>query len=233
VTPVGPTVEMPMFPLGVAHLPGDDVILRVFEPRYVSMFRGLLSGAEIGDPMIFGTALILRGSEVGGGDQRSGRAVTVRVTDVAVAAEGGYAVAGRAESAIEVVEWLNDDPYPRARVRPVPVEVLGESEQTRCLERLARDAQMTRLMLVDAARAGHVDLLLSAEHRARLGLLASGRIDRVDPDDACWLVARSLPCGPTDRLAMLAAESLWDRIDVLERVAEHVREVLAFRLSGS
>jgi hypothetical protein len=224
---------MPMFPLGVAHLPGDDVLLRVFEPRYVSMFRDLLSGADIGDPMVFGTALILRGSEVGGGDQRSNRAVTVRVTDIVVGAEGGYSVAGRAESPIEIVEWLTDDPHPRARVHTMPVEVLAESERSRCLERLARDAQMTRLMLVDAARAAHVDLLLSAEHRARLGLLASGRTEGLDPDDAFWLVARSLPCGPTDRLAMLAADSLPDRIDVLERVAEHVREVLAFRLSGS
>ena len=74
-----------MFPLGNVVFPGELVPLRVFEQRYRRLVLDCLArtdGAE------FGTALIERGSEVGGGDQRSSIATLVAIQTVAPA-DGG------------------------------------------------------------------------------------------------------------------------------------------------
>ena len=56
---------VPMFPLGNVLFPSIGLPLRIFEPRYVQMLRECM--ATDGE---FGTVLIERGSEVGGGDHR-------------------------------------------------------------------------------------------------------------------------------------------------------------------
>ena len=56
---------LPMFPLGTVVFPGAQLPLRVFEPRYLSLF-GDLSEAD----SYFGTCLIEKGHEVGGDDSR-------------------------------------------------------------------------------------------------------------------------------------------------------------------
>ena len=56
-----------MFPLGTAVLPGGEVPLRVFEPRYRQMVGDLMAESD-GRPVVrFGVVLIARGPEVGGG----------------------------------------------------------------------------------------------------------------------------------------------------------------------
>ena len=50
----------PMFPLEVAMLPGEELPLRIFEPRYSAMVSDCLAG----DP-VFGVVLIAAGREVG------------------------------------------------------------------------------------------------------------------------------------------------------------------------
>ena len=58
---------LPMFPLGTVVFPGERLPLRVFEPRY----RQLVLDCLAADSPVFGTTLIERGSEVGGGDERA------------------------------------------------------------------------------------------------------------------------------------------------------------------
>ncbi len=60
--------RLPMFPLSAVLFPYASMPLHVFEPRYRALMRDCLAG----DPR-FGVVLIERGSEVGGGDQRSSR----------------------------------------------------------------------------------------------------------------------------------------------------------------
>ncbi len=57
--------SLPLFPLGTTLLPGSQLPLKVFEPRYVALLRDLLAEPrpeEIG----FGVVAIRRGFEVGG-----------------------------------------------------------------------------------------------------------------------------------------------------------------------
>ena len=56
-----------MFPLEVAMLPGEELPLRIFEPRYAALVSDCLATE---DPA-FGVVLIAAGREVGGGDTRS------------------------------------------------------------------------------------------------------------------------------------------------------------------
>ena len=56
----------PMFPLEVAMLPGEQLPLRIFEPRYSAMIADCLAADRA-----FGVVLIAAGREVGGGDARN------------------------------------------------------------------------------------------------------------------------------------------------------------------
>ena len=53
----------PMFPLEVAMLPGEELPLRIFEPRYSALVQRCLAA----DDPAFGVVLIAAGREVGGG----------------------------------------------------------------------------------------------------------------------------------------------------------------------
>ena len=55
-----------MFPLSAVLFPYATMPLHVFEPRYRALMHDCLAGDRR-----FGVVLIERGSEVGGGDQRS------------------------------------------------------------------------------------------------------------------------------------------------------------------
>ena len=112
----GSEMVLAMFPLGSAVLPTQIVPLHVFEPRY----RALIEDIADDDPPSFGIALIDRGHEVGGGDHRVDVATRVEVLQTERFDDGRYAVIAAGVERVDVLEWLDDDPYPRARVRPRP-----------------------------------------------------------------------------------------------------------------
>jgi len=100
--------ELPMFPLGSVGLPGCGLPLRVFEPRY----RALLFTALSSD-RTFGTTLIERGSEVGGGDSRSSVGTLVEILESRENTDGTFSVLAVGRERLQIVEWLDDDPFPR------------------------------------------------------------------------------------------------------------------------
>ncbi|MET0297900.1 MAG: LON peptidase substrate-binding domain-containing protein, partial [Microbacterium sp.] len=107
--------ETPMFPLGSVLFPHTPLLLRIFEPRYLTMVGRLLD-AE--DPQ-FGVVLIERGHEAGGGDQRSAIGTMARVVEVRVGGEDLHVTSvGGARFAVDT--WLEDDPHPRAEISPLP-----------------------------------------------------------------------------------------------------------------
>lgn len=106
---------IPMFPLGSVLFPFTPLPLRVFEPRYLTMVGRLL---DEDDPE-FGVVLIERGHEVGGGDRRSSIGTMARLVSVSAGAEVLTAVAVGTDR-FTVEQWLDDDPYPRADVTPLP-----------------------------------------------------------------------------------------------------------------
>lgn len=119
-----------MFPLGSVLLPGGGLPLHVFEPRYQALVRHCIEapGHE------FGVVLIDRGSEVGGGESRRDVGVVARMVKIAPLDGGRFAVLAVGTRRIRVVEWLPDDPYPRAVVEDWPcddgdTEVFTAAEQ--------------------------------------------------------------------------------------------------------
>ncbi|MGP3535032.1 LON peptidase substrate-binding domain-containing protein [Microbacterium sp. RD1] len=104
-----------MFPLGAVLFPHTPLALRVFEERYLVLIGRLLDQE---DPE-FGVVLIERGRETGGGEQRFEVGTLARLTRV-LPQDDQIAVVAQGTDRVEVVAWLDDDPYPRAEVRVLP-----------------------------------------------------------------------------------------------------------------
>ncbi len=68
----------------------------------------------------FGVVLIARGSEVGGGDQRTDVGTVARIANVAELDDGRLLVVATGVRRVRVEEWLPDDPYPCAVVADLP-----------------------------------------------------------------------------------------------------------------
>lgn len=197
--------SFPMFPLSVVVLPGGLLPLRIFEDRYRRMMADLLNGDGA---MSFGIAPIVRGREVGGGEERATVATLVRAEDPRVLADGGYTLVAVGEAPLEVVEWLNDDPYPRARVRlavdlaeDAPVELDG------LLRRVQRLARRAGLEIPD-------DVTLPTA-----------------PGAALYALGALAPVSDFDRLRMLQTRAPSARAAILSSALDDVEAVLKFRES--
>jgi uncharacterized protein len=108
---------LPMFPLESVLFPGSPLPLHVFEDRYRRMTRECLAGDRT-----FGVVLIERGREVGGGEVRLGVGTTAVIEQAAELPDGRFALICQGEARLRVLEWLEDDPYPRALVELLPEE---------------------------------------------------------------------------------------------------------------
>ncbi len=103
-----------MFPLGSTVFPGQVVPLHIFEERYRALLAEITSdGAEA----TFGIALIDRGHEVGGGDHRVSVGTRVEVLQAEEFEDGRWGAVVAGVERIDVLEWLDDAPYPRALVQ--------------------------------------------------------------------------------------------------------------------
>lgn len=108
-----------MFPLGTVVFPYTAVPLRVFEPRYQHLLDDVMAADRT-----FGTVLIERGPEVGGGDERFQVGALVRVASVKRLPEADHRlilVAGTQR--IRVERWLADEPYPQGEIEIMADEI--------------------------------------------------------------------------------------------------------------
>jgi Lon protease-like protein len=191
---------MSMFPLGSVLFPHMPLRLRVFEERYLIMLSDLVKS----DDPRFGVVLIERGVEVGGGEQRFGVGTAAEIGQVA-AEHGIVGLVAQGTSRFEVVEWLNDDPYPRAEVRP-----LEELVWDPALETLrAETEQLVRRTLALASEFAEdvwpSDVELAGE-----------------PVPALWQLAAIAPLTALDQVALLrtrTTEELLSRVSDLTRDA--------------
>lgn len=224
-------MKTPMFPLGSAFLPGEPVPLRVFESRYIAMARDLLAADT--DLMRFGTVLISRGSEVGGSDERRSYGVHVVVDRMSATEETGYAILGIATEVIRVDEWLEDDPYPRARVSVIDDKCA--SSIASLASRTAVAAQRARLVIQQICEVEGV--VVDDGWNDPLARTAAGQwISDATEDSlrtAVWLVARSLPVGAEDRFGFLSAPTVDERVRRVEEAIAHIAEIAAFRQGGT
>lgn len=204
-----------MFPLEVAMLPGEELPLRIFEPRYATLVGDCMAAA---DP-VFGVVLISAGREVGGGDQRSEVGAVARIVDCADFGTGLYRMRCVMGERIRVQKWLPDDPYPRATVVTWPDEP-GEPVDAAAV-RGVEDRIMALFERIADARGvelGSRELVLGAS----------------DPDAGrrLYALAARLPMGQADRYAVLSAPTAAARLDALSEAVETVAAMVEFQLSG-
>ena len=149
------TRELAMFPLGSVLLPGMPLPLRVFEPRYVALLSAVLGESD----REFGVVLIERGSEVGGGDARFRVGTVASIVTVEIG-EGSIVLVARGTERFEVVDWLDEDPFPRALVRvlaPLAIEP-DDLDALAAAERVVRDTLTRHSEFVDLPWPADVQL---------------------------------------------------------------------------
>ncbi len=191
--------ELAMFPLGTVLLPGMALPLRVFEPRFHALLEAVLRTEDA----CFGSVMIERGSEVGGGDVRTDVGCVARIEQLSRHSDGHSTLLAVGTARIKVIDWLEDDPYPRASVIDWPDEQPGQplttesaGELVRTLEPLAREV---------------IDLAVSL---GSIGGLDENQLAD-DPSLRCYQIATASPLGTLDRLNVLRSPDLVNRVDLL------------------
>jgi Lon protease-like protein len=100
-----------MFPLGAVLLPGSVLPLYLFEPRYVDLYRDIVSADRE-----FGVVLIERGGETEGGEARFSHGTIAQMVGSATHDDGTVSIVTVGTRRIRVTSWLDPAPYPRAMV---------------------------------------------------------------------------------------------------------------------
>ncbi|OZF50428.1 LON peptidase substrate-binding domain-containing protein [Rhodococcus sp. 14-2470-1a] len=206
---------IPMFPLGSVLLPGEPLPLHIFEPRYQEMLRDCLATE---DPS-FGVVLIARGHEAGGGDVRHDVATRAHIVAHQDIGDGRFLVECVGGERIRVDAWLEDDPYPRADVRPWPdhpEDSVAESEFAELQEQIRA---LYRLIgtLAEAEGSTPPDDPEFSELPA-----ASG--------ERLFRLAAQVPMGQSDRQDVLEALGASDRLQALTDAIDNVSDIVRFRL---
>lgn len=205
----------PMFPLESVRLPGEDLPLRIFEPRYAALVTDCLSGTRE-----FGVVLIAAGREVGGDDSRCDVGAMAHIVDCQEAGDGRFRLACEMRERIRVTSWLDDDPYPRADVEPWPDEpgtmVTGgdiEVVEDRLMELFERIAAAQQATL--------------PPRQELLGEPEPGD----DAGKRLYALASRVPMGQADRYSVLEAPTAAARLDALRDAVETVAAMVEFQLA--
>lgn len=195
---------LPMFPLGSVLLPSGVLPLHVFERRYRALVHDIINADRR-----FGVVLISRGSEVGGGEQRTAVGTIAEVQEHEMLDDGRSALIATGLSRIEVVGWLPDAPYPRAHV----VE-LSELPWT--------DAATAELR---TARASLEALLQTAHRLGRLAEVPEITV-AAEESEAAWQLMDLSPVGPIDRQRLLELPGAVERLELLSRLLGDLQQDL-------
>lgn len=202
--------EIPMFPLGTPAVPFVGLPLHVFEDRYRAMMGLVMAGDRR-----FGIVMIDRGSEVGGGDVRSDVGTLVEVAEAEQLDDGRWVVLAVGIGRIRVVEWLPDDPFPRAMVEalvetPSSVGVAGDVDLQPRVRRIA--GMLTEL----GEPAPEVTVELDP-----------------DPEVAAWQAVAVTPIGALDTQRLLEMDDADRRIAATIEALDNSEQLLRLRIGGA
>jgi len=183
----------PMFPLGSVLFPHMPLPLRVFEERYLVMLAGILQE----EPSEFGVVLIERGQEVGGGEKRFTVGTVARIDELE-AAEGFIAVIAEGDRRFEVVDWLDDDPFPQAQLRELD-DLEWDDELEPLIERAEKVVRRSLAMASEFSdQQWAADVEISEEPIAR-----------------AWQLAGIAPLGEIDQIALLGSTTTKQLLDAI------------------
>lgn len=204
----------PMFPLESVQLPGEGLPLRIFEPRYGVLVQDCLAAVE----PVFGVVLISAGREVGGGEARLDVGVLAHIDQCEVQGVGRYRLACSMTERIRILQWHNDDPYPRATVELWPDEP-GPA------------VPMESVVAVE----DRILAVFSRLAQARGSRLREREFVLGPPDDdvgkRLYTLASRVPMGQADKYSVLAAPSAAARLAALNEAVESVSAMVEFQLS--
>jgi uncharacterized protein len=195
--------RLPMFPLSAVLFPHATMPLHVFEPRYRELMRDCLAGDAR-----FGIVLIQRGSEVGGGDERSSLGTQAVITQAAELPDGRWVLEVEGESLLAVEEWLPDDPYPVALVHEAP----PVAEQGDAAPLVAPAGQRVRWARAVLAEQGGAPPLA-----AEVELDGGG-----DTERASWQLCAAAPLNAYDAQRLLSAGGAPERLRLLTELMEEL-----------
>ena len=197
-----------MLPLGTVLFPSGVLPLQLFEDRYRRMIVDVLAAdREVG------IVLILRGSEVGGGDLRYDVGTRSRVLEAREAPDGRWSVVVVGLQRVRVDRWMPDAPYPVADVRPMPDRPgLGiDPASYRSLESRLRRLLASLTELGDPVEAATFDLV----DDPALGTLQMGALG---------------PFTSYDRQRLLEADLVVERCGILDGLLDGAQGVVDMRL---
>jgi ATP-dependent Lon protease len=192
-----------MFPLAAVVFPTMGLPLHVFERRYQCLTRDVMAGTKE-----FGICLISRGCEVGGGDERVDVGTRVHIELAAPLDGERWILVTRGIERFRVTEWLDDDPYPRALVRPMPVTGGGASE----------DLVVSAFRAVKALRRLHSEFADG---------WASPCVDMHLGDSmpaAAWMLCSMSPLSLSDLQVLLEVPDDYSRLSLLRELCDAKRK---------
>lgn len=195
----------PMFPLSAVVFPSTALPMRIFEPRYQQLMADLLAGDG---ELEFAISPIVRGREVGGGDERLEVATMCKLAQVMVQPTGEYTFLALGQRRVRVVEWLEDDPYPRAEVVEMP-----DGDELPPASAVAREINRVEKVLI------------------QLGAEVPDHLPLVDGDErlAAFRLAGMVPIADLDRQAILCSDSPAERLGRFSQALGDLEAVLKFR----
>jgi hypothetical protein len=194
-----------MFPLAAVVFPRTALPLHVFERRYQCLTRDVLAGTKE-----FGICLISRGCEVGGGDERVDVGTKVYVELATPLDEERWILVTRGVERIRVVEWLEDGPYPRALVEPMPVVGGGAtSDLIVTAFRAVKALRRLQSEFADGWASPCVDLQLEDS-----------------TDTAPWMLCAMSPLSLSDLQILLEVPDDYSRLSLLRELCDAKRKDL-------
>lgn len=197
--------EIPMFPLGLALLPGSMLPLFLFEDRYLQMYRDIVDADRE-----FGVVLIERGVESRDDNPTFGVGTIAQLVGSGRHEDGTMSVVAVGTHRFRVVRWLDSDPYPRAVVETFEDEALsevGEMDLSRARSKLPK--------LLDLAST--VDPSISADVPAMSDdpVILLYQVAQISGPQALDM-QRILEAATSDSRALMVDQLVDDQIELLE-----------------
>ncbi len=124
-----------MFPLGNVIFPSQKFDLRVFEDRYLKLMADIASTESI-----FGSCLIEKGHEVGGGDTRFSTGTLCEIVQSRKITDNQIHVQVRGIRKIFIEEWLPEKTYPIANISQVE-ERIQKKSNTKLMTKIIYELQ--------------------------------------------------------------------------------------------